>query len=80
MTKLQGILCKFYEEYYYEQHGLNEEDRGQAIAQAISEIEGLVPEEKKPIKVKVGNLKLTKCDGFTMGWNACREEMLRRVK
>jgi len=87
MTKLQEILeellCTATDDLGY----VYSEDGQRDIAQAISAIEGLVPEEKQvePVSYDYKGLKCPYCDTAIPNeevyiWNLCREEMLRRVK
>ena len=65
------MLTKILEELYY--HSTSDE----AIAHAKSEIEKCVP-EKQDVDCIVNGVKVSFPEIY--GWNACREEMLKRME
>jgi hypothetical protein len=54
------------------------------ISQAEAEIKKyfleMLPKALKPIRVKVGNLKLNKVDSFSAGYNACLSEIKAKLE
>ena len=93
MTKLQGILEECFKKFTEEMSDEDSDgtlttydyiDQEAFIAQAIKEIEGLVPKDalKPGGCIPVDDPKDCKkeIEAYIAGFNACREEMLRRVR